>query len=186
MGNKPRSFRDGEPSVGRPCTVCQLAADDRQALDLALATDQMTQRRAAARWALSPSAVWRHRQRHLPASLLSAFTELGEPSMSVHDLASELRRTLDLVNELVAEARAEGRGSRTDFIRAADLQRRQLDSLARLLGLVVDHVDVRASISLETAPEWLSLKARIINAVADHPEARLAVVAALDDADEAV
>ena len=87
--------------MGRRCSVC--GHPDREAIDRAIVGGEPC-RAVAARSSLSPDAVERHAQHHLPAAIVKA-QEAVEVAHGVA-LADQVNRQREKAEDLYAEARA--------------------------------------------------------------------------------
>ena len=215
----------------RACTAC--THPDRPAVDQAL-VNHRPYRHIAAQFRLSASALVRHHDDHLPATLAEA--KRAEDAAAAIDVMAELRRCFERVNLLFdacdrwlrdaddssrydigpratellvtyeqAEtgsdkvtrrkeplsallARVEGlpgvgvvmvetkhADPRELVLKTADRLRSQSELLARLIG----DLDERPQITLVTAPEWLAIRAALLDALRAYPDARTAVAARL-------
>jgi len=83
--------------MGRVCTVCQ--HPDRQAIDKALVAATDPYRHIAARYALSTSALVRHKADHVLADLLAAWE--GERAQNGQELVGELRRWMGYITKVL-------------------------------------------------------------------------------------
>jgi len=152
------------------CTVCRhpLLAAINQALVAGTAL-----RNIAAQQGLSSTALFRHRNEHIPAALTQAASN------------EELRQALDVLQQLKAingaaltvlrDARAAGEGDLA--LKAIDRIHRQIELQAKLLG----ELDDRPQIVLVQSPEWLTLRGRIVQALAPYREAAVALGEVLGD-----
>jgi hypothetical protein len=155
--------------VPQRCTVCD--HPERRAIDKALALGQEAKRTIAHRHGLSHYAVLRHEDEHLPARLAKA------------QEATDVRAALDVVKQLEAingaalrvlsEARAAGDGGLA--LKAIDRIQRQIELQAKLLG----ELDERPQINVLVAPEWLTLRSALLDALTPYEDARLAVAGRL-------
>ena len=146
----------------RPCSVC--ARPDHPAVDRALVAGEPF-RRIAARFGLSEQAVRRHRAEHLPETLALAAG------------AAEAARAADLLLELQA-LRAKAYGLLLKAEAAGDLRTalagvREARACLELLAELEAEPDRRPAPLL--APEWLAVRAAVLDALAAHPAARAAV-----------
>ena len=158
------------------CTVCRHAA--RRAIDRALVV-QVPFRNIAQHYDLSPDAVYRHGRDHLPALLVKA--QAAEDAAAADDLLAELRSlqatTLGLLRK------AERAGKLGTAVLAIGEARRNLELLAKLIG----QLDTRPTLNLLIAPEWLAVRAALLETLSPYPDARVAVagrLAALEAAGE--
>src|SRR5215208_761205 len=153
----------------RRCTVCDHT--QRHGIDEALVGGN-PYRSVAKRFALSESAVYRHKTEHLPAQLLKA-REVEEVAQ-----ADDL---LDQVRNLQAHAlgileRAEKSGDLRTALAAISQARGNLELLGKLAG----ELDERPVVNLNVSPQWLELRAVIVGALGPHPAAHRAVLRALE------
>jgi transposase-like protein len=153
------------------CTVCRHA--DRVAIDRALVGvgGGGSLRSIAKQYGVSASAVLRHRVDHLPASLLTARD--AEEATNADDLLAELRSI---------QARARGlldRAEEGGDLRAAVAAIRELRGNLELLAKLTQQLDTRPTLNVLVAPEWLTLRAALLDALAAFPQARAAVAGRL-------
>jgi hypothetical protein len=168
---------------GPACTVCR--HPQRGAVELCLLRG-VPARTIARRFALSRDAVGRHRRNHLAAALDQALKN-RRPDVDTDGLR-ELERT-DLLGHLVglrtrlfiqldaAEKLGTWRDVATLHERILALLKAEADLLGELGSRTVQHVH------LALTPEWLAVRAAIVQALAPFPEARRAVAAALQQAE---
>lgn len=156
----------------RTCTVC--AHLQRSEIDRAL-TESTPNRRIAAQYGVSEQSVRRHRADHLPGHVARA--KEAERVADADDLLGHLRalrlRTMNLLD------RAEAAGDYRTALQGI----REARSCVALLLEVEGELDRRNVVNILVAPEWVSIRAVIVTALADHPEARLAVAGALASLD---
>jgi transposase-like protein len=153
----------------RRCTVCD--HPEKHGIDEVLVTGA-PYRSVAKRFGLSESAVYRHKTDHLPAHLLKA-REVEEAARA-DDLLEQVRhlqgRALDILE------RAEKAGDLRTALAAISQARGNLELLGKLAG----ELDERPVVNLNVSPEWLELRAVIVTALEPHPDARGAVLRALE------
>jgi hypothetical protein len=148
----------------RSCTIC--THPERDVIEQALITGQPF-RYIAARYGTSATALFRHKQDHLPVALVSA----QEAEAVAHgDSLLEQVRALQ-TKALTILARAEAAGQLTVALQAVREARGCLALLAQLLG----ELHQGPTVNVLLAPEWQCLRATIIAALAPFPEARQAV-----------
>ena len=155
--------------MARVCTIC--AHRDRRLIDKELVTGHLVNRRIAAQHHLAESSIRRHAATHLPASLVAAAE------------AEDVRQALDVLGQLKAintaclavlrDARQAGDGELV--LKAVDRVQRQIELQAKLLG----ELDERPQVTLVTSPEWIQVRAVILDVLHDDPDRRLALVARL-------
>jgi transposase-like protein len=153
----------------RRCTVCD--HPEKHSIDEALVAGA-PYRSVAKRFGLSESAVYRHKTEHLPAHLLRA--REVEEAARVDDLLDQVRHlqahALDILE------RAEKAGDLRTALAAISQARGNLELLGKLAG----ELDERPVVNLNVSPEWLELRAVIVGALEPHPEARGAVLRAIE------
>lgn len=150
--------------MSRVCTVC--VHEQRPAIDRALVRGQAV-RSVAHSYGLSPSAVDRHFDAHLPAELLRAqdVAELAAADTLLSEVRNLQTRTYRLLE------RAEENGHLLAQARAIREARGNLELLGKLMG----QLDERPQVNILVAPEWLTVRAALLTALGPYPEARAAV-----------
>src|SRR5215216_5788772 len=166
------SPRNGEKasSMPRRCTVCD--HPERHSIDEALVTGA-PYRSVAKRFELSESSVYRHKTGHLPAHLLKA--REAKEAARADDLLDQVRNlqahALDILE------RAEETGDLRTALAAISQARGNLELLGKLAG----ELDERPVVNLNISPEWLELRAVIVEALEPHPAVHRAVLRALEN-----
>jgi hypothetical protein len=153
----------------RRCTVCD--HPERQSIDETLVTGA-PYRSVAKRFELSESAVYRHKVEHLPAHLLKA-REVEEVAHA-DDLLEQVKHLQGYALDILE--RAEKAGDLRTALAAISQARGNLELLGKLAG----ELDERPVVNLNVSAEWLELRAVIVGALEPHPEARGAVLRALE------
>ncbi len=153
----------------RACTICTHA--ERHAIEKAL-VGGTPNRRIATQYGLSEASVRRHAEGHLPVALVQA-QDAREVAHAL-DVLQQLRTINGAALTVLRDARTAGDGDLA--LKAIDRILRQIEVQAKLLG----DLDERPVVNVLVTPEWLTLRARIVAALAAYPEARLAVAEALD------
>ncbi len=153
----------------RSCTLC--THPDRDAIDEAL-VGGVAFPALVAKHRVSKDSLSRHKGNHLPAKMVMA--QAAEEVAQADSL-------LDQVRELQASAlgildKAEKAGELRTALGAIREARGNLELLAKLLG----ELDERPQVNLNVSPEWLELRAVIVGALEPHPDARGAVLRALE------
>jgi hypothetical protein len=153
----------------RSCNVC--SHPDREAIDEAL-VGGIAFPALVAEYRVSKDSLSRHKANHLPAKLVmaQAAVEVAEAD----DLLAQVR-DLQARTLAILEAAEETSQHRT-ALAAIREARSNLELLAKLLG----ELDERPQINVLISPEWLELRAVIVGALEPHPDARGAVLRALD------
>jgi hypothetical protein len=157
--------------VGRTCTVC--GHDEAHAVNVALVARE-PYRAISRRSGLSKDALKRHSQEHIPELLVKArhAVESADADDLLERVESLQERTLAILET------AEDSGELRTALGAIREARSNLELLAKLLG----ELDERPQVNLYLSPEWLELRAVIVTALEPHPEARGAVLGALEGA----
>lgn len=153
----------------RICTIC--AHDERHAIDVAL-VHREAYRHIAARYGVSTGALQRHTREHIPELLVRArdaveVADADDLLSAVKSLKSRVGAALDKV---------EASEEYDSFWRGA----RELRGCLELMGRITKELDERPTINLTLNPEWLELRAVIVNALEPHQEARESVMRALE------
>jgi len=155
----------------RSCTVCEHPG--REAIDRALVAGEANTRLSSV-FAVSEQALRRHKGSHLPAKLVmaQAAEEAAEADTLLDQVGGLQRRALAILD------RAEEAGELRTALSAIREARGNLELLAKLLG----ELDERPVVNLNVSPEWIELRAVIVGALDAHPDARGAVLAAIEGA----
>lgn len=155
----------------RTCTICE--HPEREAIDRAL-VGETSNLSVSSLFGVSESAVRRHKGNHLPARLVLAekAAEVAEADNLLDHVGDLQARTMAILE--AAEASREHRTA-LSAIREA---RGNLELLAKLLG----ELDDRPVVNLTMSPEWLELRTVIVGALDAHPDARGAVLRAIEGA----
>jgi len=155
--------------MGRTCTICR--HEDRAEVERAL-VQREPYRHIATRYDVSTGALQRHAREHLPELLAKAHE--AEQAARADELLMDVRRLQE--KTLLTLQRAEASGEWAVLLRAVREARENIELLARLRG----ELDMRPVINLVLSPEWLELRALIVGALEPHPEARGAVLRAIE------
>jgi hypothetical protein len=154
--------------VPRTCTVC--LHPDRPAIDQML-VNRRPFRTIAGQMQLSKSALIRHHDDHLPAQLAQA--QQAVEVAQAEDLLDQVRILRSKAVDLLRKAEAAG-----DY-RTALAGVREARACVELLLEVEGELDRRPTVNVLVSPEWVEVRARLLQALADYPDARAAVAAAL-------
>lgn len=154
----------------RVCTIC--THERRLEIDRALIAEEAL-RDIARRYATSKDALARHRE-HIPKRLSKA--------REAEEIA-QAETLLDKLKELNAETRAilqETREAQDHDLSLKALTRleKQLELEAKLLGELQPD---GATVNIYQAPEWLTLRAVVLQALLPYPDAARAVGKALSE-----
>ncbi|MGB9793340.1 MAG: hypothetical protein ACPLRU_02490 [Desulfofundulus sp.] len=151
----------------RKCTICEhpQVEEINKAL---LSGDSL--RNIARQFAISKDALFRHRQ-HLPADMVKA--QEAEEVARADSLLDQVTELKDRALAILDKAEQAG-DSRTALLAIREAKG-CLELLAKLLGELHEQTTVNVLIS----PQWVSLRAVILQALEPYPEAKLALAQAL-------
>lgn len=162
LGSTPHRF-----GAGRRCETCR--HPNRHAIDLSILAGQ-SKRELAMRYGLSPSSIQRHREHCLPADLAQA------QITNQIDRAEFLLAQSCALDREAAEIGALARQSGNPAVALSAIsERRRILTLQS--GLYPSQVPDQRKTADEAALQ--RLQEVILNALAEHPEARVAVAEAL-------
>jgi hypothetical protein len=158
--------------VPRVCTIC--ASARRDSMEAELLTGQ-PMRQIALRYGVGESAIARHRDAHLSPAIAKVEAERGSK------LLNRVEHLITRTEAILTTAEESGKVS------VALSAVREMRELLRLLGNASGELDERPSVTVNllASPEWLTVRARIVAALAPFPDAREAVALALAGADGA-
>ncbi len=154
------------------CSLCKHPS--REEIDAALLGVESL-RKIAARWAVSKSALLRHKAAHLPAAIVKAAAAKEE--ISGGKLLDRLTTLNRETTSILREARTAETKDNQLALRAIARAERQLLLEGKLLAEMKEDP---ATVDLTLAPEWLTLRAAILLALEPYPAAQAAVVKALE------
>ncbi len=151
----------------RVCTIC--AHEKRAEIDAAL-LDGEPYRVIAQRYAASEDAVYRHKG-HLPTFLVKAHEaqEVAQADTLLEQVLSLKARALSILDK------AEDAGDLRTAVSAIREARATVELFAKLSG----ELQQEGTINIHISPEWLTLRAVVIGALAPYPDAAQAVTRAL-------
>ena len=156
----------------QPCSVC--SHPDAVLINEALVVEGASNRAITRQYDLSKDAVRRHRQ-HIP-QLLSKASQAMEVAQA-DDLLDQVRdlqrRALGILDK--AEAADELRTALAAIAQAGG----NLELLGKLAGELQQEGATNIQIALSAHPDYARLRAAVVGALSEHPEARWAVAAAL-------
>lgn len=155
---------------GRPCTVC--AHPSREAIDRALVNGEPDTGVSAKFRGITDDAVRRHRESHLPKSLVRAraAAEVARADSLLEQVSSLKARAVAILD------RAEEAGDLRSALGGIREARGCLELLGRLEGELPDAPMVNLVLSVQ----WVELRGVILRALAPYAPAQAAVAAALD------
>jgi hypothetical protein len=152
----------------RTCSIC--THPERAAIEAAIVAGTPI-RDIALRQHVGVMAVQRHKAEHIPASIAQA-QEAREEAQAL-----DVVRQLKAINAATLSILSEARKARDHdtALKAIDRIQRQIELQAKLLG----EIDDRPQVNVLLAPEWVTVRAVLMRALAPHSEARADVAAAL-------
>jgi hypothetical protein len=155
--------------MARPCAIC--SHPERAEIDRALVVDGETYRNIAKRWGMSAAAAFRHRAEHIAEQVAKAAqaAEAGDVRQAL-DVIQQLKAANGVTLEVLQQART-GHDGRLALL-AVDRVMKQCELQAKLLG----ELDERPVINIWLDPAWQTIERTLVEALAPHPQARLAVV----------
>jgi hypothetical protein len=154
----------------RTCTICN--HPQRDAIDLTLLAGEPF-RNIAQRFGTSATALHRHKD-HLPGQLAKAH-EAAEV-VKADTLLDRLKELNLETREILKETRESGNHDLA--LKAIARVEKQLELEGKLLGELQPE---GTTINVYSTPEWLTLRAVVIHALAPYPEAARAVSKALTE-----
>jgi hypothetical protein len=157
--------------VGRRCSVCE--HDEHHAINVEL-LHRVPYRNIAEQYGLSKPALSRHSGDHIPELLLKTYETIERDD--AEGLATELAQVKADVHRLKEKAEEEG-DLRTALL-GCDKALKALELQAKVEQLI----QTAPTLNILVAPEWLELRALIVGALEPHPQARGAVLRALESA----
>ena len=153
----------------RTCTIC--AHEDRSEIDRALVGSKSL-RHIAARFGISTGALQRHNHEHVPGRLLKARD--AEELTHADALKAELEYVKADVERL--KTKAEKAEDYKTALMACDRALKALELQAKLAQLI----DERPQVNLHLSAEWMHLRGAIVTTLEPFPEAREAILRALE------
>lgn len=161
------------------CSICIHA--QRSEIDRVLLDDSASLRDIAGRFQLSRSALSRHRKEHLAERMSEIAVRNADADVrTAIDVVGELRRVNDAATHVLSDALEAGDGGLT--LQATDRILRQVEVQSRLIGLLNDGSVTQIAVTV--GAEWPAIRVALIRALGPYPEARTAVVNALDGIEE--
>jgi len=163
--------------MGRTCSICVHV--EREQIDREVIAG-LSYRDISGRFELSKSAVERHANGCIVAAVGRARALVDGVSAEV--LAGELRTLRETTLGILEESRA----AQQHGVSLAAIARleKQAELVAKLLGELVDRQRVE-TIDLQVSEKWIRLRTLIVDALVPFPEARGALLAALEASPDA-
>jgi hypothetical protein len=171
--------------MGRPCSICERSdlAEIDEALAAGVPAREIAHRFRTTRWSID---------RHLANHVSPALRRLLPGRQAQREVAIAAGRTLSLLDRVEAHLagveeiyrRAQEGDKLSLALQATDRVERLLRLIAQLRGELRPQGTVVNVLNLQTSPEWLQVRARLLAALEPFPEARASVAQALSDLDQ--
>ena len=158
----------------KQCPVCVHPL--RQEIEKALLGSE-TLPEIAQRFSLPKWSLYRHKQRHLPATLVKA--QEAQEVARADSLLDQLKQLQQKALELLGKAEAAG------DLRTALQGVREAKGCLELLAKLQGELAQEGSINIVLSPSWVSLRTVILRTLEPYPEARLKIAKALSEVDHA-
>ena len=155
--------------MARRCSVC--VHPKRSAIDKAI-VEGSPYRTVAGHFGLSRSAVERHAHAHLPALLTQAHEAV------IASDADDLLAQVGSLRERALGLLSEAEGARD--VRGAVAACREVRECISLLAELAGRLDKSPKVNVLVMPEWVGLRATILQALEPYPEARLCLARQLE------
>ena len=153
------------------CTIC--THEDRKAIDRALVHGESMRALAARYGTVGRMSLQRHRKDHLPELLAKGYE--AERMAEADELLMDVRRLQERTLLMLQEA--ERAGDLRTALAAVREARHNIALLAEMRG----QLDHRPVINIITHPEYIEARTLIVQALEPYPQARGAVVRALEE-----
>ena len=152
----------------RNCSVCTHTGRD--AINAALVSHEPF-RKIADRYGLSHQALMRHKAEHVPVSLAKAAA--AKETALAGDLLSQVQQLRDKAAAILDAAEQAG------DLRTALLGIREARACVELLAEMEGELNRSPVTNILIAREWLQVRAVLLHALSEYPEARASVARAL-------
>jgi len=161
--------------MSRKCSVC--VHPKRDAIDKAIVAGE-SYRDISGRFGVSRSAIERHANNHIPAMLAKAVeVEEAKEEVRAGDLLDEVNSLKDRALTILDTAE-----EAKDWKTALGCIKEARGSIELLAKMIVA-IQASAGVDVLRSPEWLELRQKIITKLQPYPEAKKALVEALDERD---
>ena len=159
-------------SAGKKCTVCEHA-------DVQLINERMLSgvsiRKIADEFSLGRQSVQRHRHNHLPHELVKSkrLAEIEAADSLIDRIEDLYSKALEIMHL------AEKDGKYQPAVSAIQQARASLELLAKISG----ELRTGTTINLTYSPQWVQLRAVLVDTLQEYPEVCTRVVKALEEAE---
>ncbi|SRR6266567_246044 len=156
--------------MSRVCTICN--HPERASIEAAI-VDGTVNREITSKFGVGRMAIERHTTNHLIQTVKEAKQEQAIQTGSL--ALDRMSRGEGIVDEILDEFWGEKVKAPELALKALAELRRQVELRAKLEGELDEH-----SITITSIPEWRELRALLLDALRTHPQARMAVIRALE------
>ncbi len=156
--------------VSRTCTIC--SHPERVEIDKCL-VESVPFRIIASRFGTSSTSLQRHKIDHLPMHVARA--KEAREIADADDLLSQIKALRNRSISILR--RAEDSGDLRTALAGVKEARNCIETLLEVEG----QLDRKPTFNLTLSPQWVEIRAVVIGALRDHPEAAVAVAAALQE-----
>lgn len=154
----------------RKCSVC--SHKDRDSIDVAIADQKVSYRHLASKYGVSLSSMYRHGRNHVPEMLAKAH-EIKEVAHA-DNLLERIESLITQSEQLLTHGQTKKQGR--DWAAGLRELRKSYELLARVSG----ELDERPQINLIATEQWINLRTVILHALIPYPDAKQAIVEALN------
>lgn len=158
--------------MARPCQFCE--SPNRQRLETALLRREITQKEAAKELGITPPAVSRHINKHIPEAVRLAISQ-GKATTAGANVAEQLVEINQKSREILDKA-LEANDPLLALKAIAEV-RQQLRLQAEILGDISGGVTV----NVINSPQYLQFRGLVLKVLADYPEAKTRLIKELKD-----
>ena len=138
----------------------------------------LSPREMANEYNLNHMSLYRHKEKHLPLTLIKA-QQLQEQD-AADDLLDRVESIYNKAWELVN--RAEEKGSFQPAVSAL----KECRSCLELIGKLVGELKTGSTVNIHYNPQWVELRGTIFSALEEFPEARLKLAEKLSEVEEVI
>ncbi len=152
----------------RVCTIC--THPEREAINAALVANE-PYRTIADRYGLSHQALMRHKAEHLPSIMVKS--EEAREVAHADDLVWQIKQLRNKAISILGKAETAG------DLKTALMGVREARACIELLAEMEGEINRRPVFNLYMSAEWIEVRAVLLHALGDFPEARAAAALAL-------
>ncbi len=154
--------------MARQCLVCQ--HEQKAAIDRELAAGTAIPA-IAAKYRVSSDSLLRHKQNHLPAAI--AHAALARETARGDDLLEQVRQLRGKAISILMQA------ERSGDLKTGLMGVREARSCVELLAEMEGELNRAPQINVVLSPQWIAIRAVIVETLAPYGEAKIAVAARL-------